>query len=378
VTSIFFYGSLREHALLEAVLDRRVDPADLEPARVQGFAARRLATEVYPMLLPAPGRTAEGVVFHRANPADVARLEFFEEAEYRLTPITVETGRGPVEARYFRGTDKPAASTLDWDFDAWRTHHAAAAIEATREYMHHYGRTPVEDIDMVWPGIKIRARQRARALAEPPAAAGPLRTGHGRGDFEVVRMERAYTSFIAVQEIDFRHRRFRGGWSGEVHRSVVSWGDVVTLLPYDPKADALLVIEQVRSGPLARGDANPWCIEVIAGLIDSDETLEQTARREAMEEAGLTLGRVERIGDLYTTPGFAAERITAFVGEVDLSQAGGVHGLESEGEDIRSVILPFAEMMAAVAANAVNTGPALVSLLWLAANRDRLRAEWGG
>ena len=40
--------------------------------------------------------------------------------------------------------------------------------------------------------------------------------------------------------------------------------------------------------------------------------------------------------------------------------------------------VPYGEMMAAIAAHAVNTGPALVSLLWLAANRDRLRAEWGG
>ncbi len=375
VNSIFFYGSLRDRDLLEAVLGRPVDPSHLEPARVTGFAALRLATEAYPVLLPAPGRVAEGVIFHQPTEADVARLVFFEEAEYALMPITVATARGPVECRYFRGTDKPTASAVDWDFDAWCRDHAAVAIEATREYMHHFGRTPVAEIDTVWPGIKIRARQRARALAEEPES-GTLRTGRGRADFETLSMSRAYTSFIAVQEITFRHRRFSGGWSRPVQRSVIAWGDVVTLLPYDPASDRLLVIEQVRSGPLARGDANPWCIEVVAGLIDSDENTEETARREAEEEAGLSLGRLERIGDFYTTPGFASERITAFVGEADLSAAGGVHGLEDEGEDIRSVILPFDEAMAAIAANAVNTGPALVSLLWLAANRDRLRAAW--
>ncbi len=375
MNSIFFYGSLRAPSLLEVVLGRPVDPAHLEPARAIGFATLRLATEAYPMLLPAEKREAEGVIFHGPTAADVARLRFFEEAEYALSPITVVTGRGPVETSYFRGTEKPVASMIEWDYGAWCADHLPAAVEASREYMDHFGRTAVEKIDTVWPGIKIRAQQRARALAERPLP-GPLRSARGPGDVEITSMSRAYTSFIAVQEIDFRHRRFDGGWSGTAHRAVVAWGDVVTVLPYDPKADTLLVIEQVRAGPLARGDSNPWCIEVVAGLIDSAESHEETARREAAEEAGLALGRLARIGEFYTTPGFAAERITAFVGEADLGRAGGVHGLESEGEDIRSVILPFGEMMQAVAANGVNTGPALVSLLWLAANRDRLRESW--
>ena len=40
------------------------------------------------------------------------------------------------------------------------------------------------------------------------------------------------------------------------------------------------------------------------------------------------------------------------------------------------MVLGFDEAMAAIPAGAVNNGNALVSLLWLAANRQRLRDAW--
>ena len=373
MSAIFFYGSLRDHALLEIVLGRSVDPSDLEPARAEGFATLRLADEVYPMLLPAPGAQADGVLLHRATEADLDRLAFFEEAEYDLASITVTTAEGACDARYFRGTSKPTASTEKWDFAAW-CDHRAVAIEAAREYMHHYGRLPVEEIDTIWPGIKIRAYQRARALESEPKL-GAVRTAFGPDDVEQ-SLIRGYTSFLAVQELKLRHRRFDGGWTGELDRSVVAWGDAVTVLPYDPERDRVLLIEQFRPAPLARGDRNPWCIEVIAGRIDAAESPELTARREAVEEAGVTLGRIAEIAGYYATPGLACEHLTGFVGEAELAGSGGVHGLAEEGEDIRAMALGFDEALAAIETGAVNTGPALISILWLAANRRRLRNEW--
>jgi nudix-type nucleoside diphosphatase (YffH/AdpP family) len=375
VRDIFFYGSLRDPVLLELVLARPVDRAHLIPACAEGYATLRLVDEAYPMLLPADGTCAEGILFEHATETDLDRLAFFEEAEYGLAPITVTAADGPRTAHYFCGTDKPEASTERWDFDAWRQQHRAVATEATREYMDHYGRLPVAEVDTIWPGIMIRAYQRARARASKPRL-GALRTDFGPDDIDQISLTRGYTSFLAVQELKLRHRRFDGGWTGELDRSVVAWGDAVTVLPYDPLRDRVLLIEQFRPAPLARGDSNPWCIEVIAGRVDAAETPEGTARREAAEEAGLTLGQVEGIGDYYPTPGLACEHITAFAGQASLNGPGGLHGLHDEGEDIRAVVLGFDEAMAAIEAGVVNTGPALISLLWLAANRPRLRDTW--
>lgn len=375
MSNIFFYGSLRDHRLLEIVLGHPVDPAHLEPAQAAGFAALHLATEAYPMLVPAMDRRADGVLFRHCSETDIARLTFFEEAEYDLTPITVTAISGPCEARYFRATDKPAGSTLDWDFAAWCRDHRAVAREAAREYMHHFERLPVEEIDTIWPGIKIRAHQRARALATMPKL-GALRTEFGARDVDQQSLTRGYTSYLAVQELRLRHRRFDGGWTSTLDRTVVAWGDAVSVLPYDPRLDRILLIEQFRPAPAARGDRNPWCIEAIAGRLVTGETPEQTARREAAEEANLNIGRMIEIAEYYPSPGFACEQVTAFVGEADLAGPGGLHGLADEGEDIRTIVLEFDEAMAAIPTGAISSGSALVSLLWLAANRQRLRDEW--
>lgn len=377
MTDIFFYGSLRDPGLLEIVVGRRVSEDEIDRAVAPGFATRRIAREAYPVLVPMAGRSAEGLLFQGASLSDMERLAFFEEAEYGLEPITVEVDGTPREALYFRGTEKAVETDADWDFEAWRANDRTVALFAARELMTHYGHLPVEDIDTIWPGIMNRARQRARALAEEPAhGRDGLRTAFSAGDVEWLSRETAYTSYLAVEEARLRHRRFDGGWSEPIQRSVVLWGDAVTLLPYDPERDAVLLIEQFRAALAARGDRLPWCLEVVAGRIDQDGTEEATARREAREEAGLSPGRMEEIARYYSTSGLAGEQIVAFVAEADLSDEGGLHGKAEEGEDIRAMVLSFGDAMRAVADGAVNSGPALVSLLWLAVHRERLRREW--
>src|SRR6056297_1085494 len=116
---LFFYGSLRDRRLLEIVLARPVPATALTPATAAGVAPRRLRGEAYPVLVEEPGAAAEGLLFHAADEADLARLAFYEEAEYGLAPVTVETADGPVEASFFRGTGKTAATADFWDFHRW-------------------------------------------------------------------------------------------------------------------------------------------------------------------------------------------------------------------------------------------------------------------
>ena len=73
-----------------------------------------------------------------------------------------------------------------------------------------------------------------------------------------------------------------------------------------------------------------------------------------------------------------SEYLTSFVGEADLSAAGGVFGLAEEHEDIRVHVLSRAAAFAAVASGEIRSAPLIVSLLWLDRNAARLQAAWGG
>ena len=191
----------------------------------------------------------------------------------------------------------------------------------------------------------------------------------------IARERQPYARFFAVEEYDLRFRRFDGSLSDSVNRAAFVMGDAVTVLPYDPVRDRVLLVEQFRAGPFVRGDAECWSLEAIAGRIDPGEAPEDAARREAVEEAGLSLGALERVASYYPTPGAVTEYIYSYVALVDLPEgAAGVFGVEGEAEDIRGHLVGFDRLMALVASGEVNNAPLVMTALWLQRERGRLRA----
>ena len=205
------------------------------------------------------------------------------------------------------------------------------------------------------------------------------RRGFTAGDVEVTTRQQPYCRYFAVEEITLSHKRFDGSMSPPVDRAVFLAADAVTILPYDPLTDQVLLVEQFRPATYIRDDQYPWVLEPVAGRCDADEPVEETARREVMEEAGLQVQSLEKIGSYYSTPGCVTEYIFSFVGIVDLANAQAqTHGLASEGENILTHILPFEQAMEMFETGEVDCGPLLVSLLWLQSNRTRLRAPFLG
>ncbi len=119
-------------------------------------------------------------------------------------------------------------------------------------------------------------------------------------------------------------------------------------------------------------------LEVVAGLRDRVESPEETARREAREEAGLELGRMVQVAAYYPSPGAMTEFITSFIAEADLSRkTEGLHGLDSEHEDIRTLILPREEAMAALERGEARNAPLMIALYELERRRAELAESWG-
>ena len=196
-------------------------------------------------------------------------------------------------------------------------------------------------------------------------------------DVEVIDKTTAYQGYFRLDRYRLRHRLFAGGWSKEISREILERGHAAAVLPYDPAGDAVVLIEQFRAGPFARGAGDsPWLLEIVAGIIDGEETPERVARREAVEEAGLEITEMIPIVGYYASPGAVSEHIEVYLGRVDSAGAGGVHGLEAEGEDIRVVPVSFDEAMAWLAAGRIMASPAIIALQWLALNRDEVRQRW--
>ncbi len=344
-----------------------------EPAQLHDHAVFWVQDQPFPMIVAQMGAVAEGVLLRDLTDEDVARLDFYEGGfVYDLRDVTVRTADGPAPAQVYFPQEGRWPQGAPWSLEDWADQWGSLTLDAAAEVMMHFRKMDITEAASLLPFF--RARAWSRQLAAQPAPQ-TLRSTMTAADVEILRDRGGFDGFFRLRAFELHHRRYAGGWTNPVPReSFVSY-DAALVLPYDPKSDRVLLIEQLRFGPLMRGDPAPWVLEPVAGLIDAGEDPETTARREAIEEAGLELGRLELINRIYASPGYSTEFFHCYAGICDLdgreTQLG---GLDSENEDIRSHVVPLEDALALIDTGEINAGPLTMMLLWLARHRERLRA----
>jgi ADP-ribose pyrophosphatase len=193
---------------------------------------------------------------------------------------------------------------------------------------------------------------------------------------ELLERTVAFQGYFRLARYRFRHSLYRGGVSGAFDREVFERGQVAAVLPYDPVRDEVVLIRQFRAGTFA-AERHPWCWEIVAGVIEDGETPGDVARREAVEEAAVEIQELIPLYSLMLSPGACSEVCNIFLGRIDSSGVGGVHGLALENEDILVQAMPFAEARAILARDEIDNSAAVIALQWLALHRDELRSRWG-
>lgn len=368
---LFFYGTLRHIPLLELVLGRKLPEAQLVKTRLPDHAVFGVRDQIFPMILQSPGSMADGLLFTGATAADVDRLVFYEGGfDFDLRPARLENG---VEALVFFPDASHWEPDTPWDLEAWVDAYGAVNLMAAEEFMGYLGRFSFDELTRRYPMMCKRAWSRMLAREKAPVSLG---SGKGREEVEILSHTRPYSAFFALDEVRLRFQRFDGATSGEIRREVFVGTDAVIVLPYDPKRDRVLVVEQVRMGPFVRGADVLWMLEPVAGLIDLGESPEEAVRRETLEETGVSLGDLHLVSRAYPSPGATTEYYHTYIAIADLpDEAGGVAGLASEEEDIRSHILSYERLMEVVESGEAQTGPLVMCALWLARNRERLRGD---
>jgi nudix-type nucleoside diphosphatase (YffH/AdpP family) len=375
MTAGFFYGTMRHAPLRAAVLGH--EPPTVN-ARLAGHRAFWVEGEAFPMILPG-GDGTDGVLVPDLADEDVARLAFFEDGfgyNIREHAVLAEDGREYLAEVFFPFDDRwrPGAP---WSFDDWVARWGPTAVAAAVDYMSHYPGGSVEPLRRRAPQMLCRAGARVRASVLRPGTES-LRRRVGPGDVTVEALRHPYLGFFAVEERDLRFRRFDGSMSAPLTRAAFISGDASVVLPYDPVRDRVLLVEQFRAGPQARGDANPWLVETVAGRIDGGETPQDAARREAREEAGLAFRALIEGPRYYPSPAAKGEYIYSFVGLADLPDGtAGIGGVESEAEDIRSHVVSFTRLMELVGTGEIDNAPLLILAYWLRDRRAELRAAAG-
>lgn len=196
-----------------------------------------------------------------------------------------------------------------------------------------------------------------------------------KNDVEIIARETLYSGFFSMELYRFRHRLFNGEMSGEIKREIFERGHAAVLLPFDPVRDEVVLIEQIRIAAYDVSES-PWLLEMVAGMIEEGESVEDVARREALEEAGLVVGRTKPVLSYLASPGGTSERLSIMVGEVDATTAEGIHGLADENEDIRVHVVSREQAYQWVEEGKIDNAASVIALQWLQLHYQTLRNEW--
>lgn len=370
--TLFLYGTLRHRPLFDLVSGDR--QGDFVPARLADHAVDRAADRPWPALVARPGAVAEGCLVTGLTERQLRALDAYElPFGYQRQPVTVTTDAGPVVTTAYIPTGANAGSGQAWSLDDWIAHDSAAALTAAAEVDWHDGARDPADLRRQWPMIRMRAAACLRAGSEARPAA--LRKAPAAGDWAVTDRGPAAGGFFRFSPISVTHRRFDGGEHADLPREVLVGADAALVLPYDARRDRILLVEQFRAGPARRGDANPWTLEPVAGIVDADETPAEAARREAVEEAHLPDLALEQMFAVYASPGNATDMFYCYLGVCDLPDGHATAGgLEHEAEDLRLHVIGFESAMDLLDSGEVTAAPLAAMLLWLARARPRLRA----
>ncbi|WP_042958735.1 GDP-mannose pyrophosphatase NudK [Erwinia tasmaniensis] len=129
-------------------------------------------------------------------------------------------------------------------------------------------------------------------------------------------------------------------------REVYDRGNGATLLLYNREKNSVVLTRQFRIATWVNG-SNPGgeLIEACAGLLD-DDSPEDCIRKEAIEETGYAIGEVEKLFELFMSPGGVTELLYFFAAEYsDAQRENDGGGVEDEAIEVLEMTFPQAWQM---------------------------------
>ena len=171
-------------------------------------------------------------------------------------------------------------------------------------------------------------------------------------------------NWAILHKVTFDYRDSRGNWEPQV-REVYDRGNGAAVLLYNKESGTVILTEQLRMPTYFNGNPSGMLIEVCAGLLDDNDP-ETAIKKEIEEETGYLLSGVEKVMDLYMSPGSVSEILYLFIAGYtakDKVSEGG--GLISEHEDILVHEYAFAKAYSMIQTGEIKDAKTVVLLQYL-------------
>lgn len=154
-------------------------------------------------------------------------------------------------------------------------------------------------------------------------------------------------NWYTLNKITFEYLNDKGIWETQ-HRESYDRGNGAAVLLYNTEKKTVILTKQFRMPTYVNGNEDGMMIEVCAGVLDGDAP-EKCAKKEAEEESGYKITEIEKVFEIYMSPGAVTEILHLFVAkytdEMKVSEGG---GLDDEHENIEVLEVSFADAIAMV------------------------------
>ena len=184
-------------------------------------------------------------------------------------------------------------------------------------------------------------------------------------DVEIQSREYAFKGFVQVEKVSLRHRLFnQTEYTTTIQRELIRRKEAAGVLIYNDQQQKFALIEQFRVGAID-DDVSPWQLEIIAGVLDGDESPESCIRRESVEESGCELNQIRHLFSFYPSAGACDEIFHLYVAQAALPAEGGVFGMPDESENIKLHIIDYSDLCILLQSNRLKNAPVIMALQWL-------------
>ena len=189
---------------------------------------------------------------------------------------------------------------------------------------------------------------------------------YSASDVTIESREFLFRGFIQVEKVSLKHRLFnRNDYSPLIHRELIHRPEAAGVLLYNDQKQQFALIEQFRVGALNDAES-AWQLEVIAGVLDGNESPETCIRRESLEESGCEITKLEHLFSFYPSAGACSEFFHLYTAEVDLPNEGGIFGMPDEGENIQLHLFNYDQLSTLLKNGRLRNAPVIMALQWLA------------
>ncbi len=175
-------------------------------------------------------------------------------------------------------------------------------------------------------------------------------------------------NWYTLNKINFDYQMPSGEWVNQSRESY-DRGNGATILLYNTHKKTVILIKQFRMPSYVNGNNSGVMIETCAGLLDGDSP-EVCVKKEALEETGIKIDKVQKVFEAYMSPGAVTEIIHFFIGayndKMKIALGGGI---DDEHEDIEILEIHYEHALRMISKGEIKDAKTIMLLQYMALNK---------